>query len=302
MRAKRFREAKFNVALLLSSDNLRANGMGFIDFLYGTSVLNLGLVVTAIMVGGTFVALLLVNRFWNRELRRDHNDIAGFLIAVVGVVFAILVSSLAIIVLERKDHAEALVVQEAQALQSIQRETDLLAPEIRKVMRSHVLDYLGAILDGDWPEMREAKWPTASRTSADALWNDIVALPVTNFSEMLTAQNLRKQLEKLAEIRLDRSTIATSGVDPVVWSVVLLGSVATSPFRSHFRGQEFCHARHDDGSAIVHDRNGADHACGNRLALLRGRQRWARAPHRSASGSSGRLSKMSIGRNAAQKV
>lgn len=204
--------------------------MGFIDYLYGTSVLNLGLVLTAIVVGGTFASLLLINRYWSRELRRDHNDIAGFLIAVVGVVFAIMVSSLAIIVLERKDHAEALVLQEAQALQSMQRETDLLAPENRKVMRAHLLGYLNAIIDGDWPSMRQARWPTASRASAAALWSDIVELPVTNYSQMLTAQNLRKQLDKLADIRLDRSTIATSGVDPVVWSVVLLGSIATILF------------------------------------------------------------------------
>ena len=213
--------------------------MGFIDFLYGTSVLNLGLVLTAIVVGGTFASLILINRFWSRELRRDHNDIAGFLIAVVGVVFAIMVSSLAIIVLERKDHAEALVIQEAQALQSIQRETDLLAPESRKVMRAHLLGYLDAIIDGDWSSMRRAKWPTASRASADDLWSDIVSLPVTNFSQMLTAQNLRKQLDKLADIRLDRSTIATSGVDPVVWSVVLLGSVATILFAVIFGVRNF---------------------------------------------------------------
>lgn len=99
-----------------------------------------------------------------------------------------MVSSLAIIVLERKDHAEALVLQEAQALQSMQRETDLLAPENRKVMRAHLLGYLNAIIDGDWPSMRQARWQTASRASAAALWSDIVEHPVTNYSQMNALQ------------------------------------------------------------------------------------------------------------------
>ena len=204
--------------------------MAFVDFLYGTTVWKLGVVVTAIVVGGAIVTLVVVNRVWSQELRRDHNDIAGFLIAVVGVVFAILVSSLAVTVLMRQDRAQTLVVQEAQALESIVRETDLLAPDQRKIVRAHVKVYLDAAIDGDWPEMRRAQWPTAARDSANILWNDIVALPVTDFSQMLTAQNLRQQLDKLTEIRRDRSEIATTGVDRVVWAVVLLGSASTILF------------------------------------------------------------------------
>ena len=213
--------------------------MAFIDFLYGTSVLKLGVIVSAIVVGGTLATLLLVNRIWNKELRRDHNDIAGFLIAVVGVVFAILVSSLAIIVLTRQDRAQTLVVQEAQALESIERETDLLAGDRRETVRAHVRAYLDAVIDGDWPQMREAHWPTAARASADALWGDVVTLPVQNFSEMLTAQNLRQQLDKLAEVRRERSEIATTGVDRVVWAVVLLGSVSTILFAVLFGVRNF---------------------------------------------------------------
>lgn len=204
--------------------------MAFIDFLYGTTVWKLGLTVSAIVIGGTVAAVLIADRCWHRERRRDHNDIAGFLIAVVGVVFAVLISTLALTVLTRQDRAQALVLQEAEAVEAIDRETDFLKPPSRDEIRRDVRDYLGAVLDSEWPQMRRAQRPTAAEPAVNTLWRDVAALPVENFHQMLSAQSFRQRLDKLADIRRGRSEIATTGVDRVIWAVVLLGSAATIVF------------------------------------------------------------------------
>ena len=204
--------------------------MNFIDFLYGAAVWKMGAVISLIIVGSTILTLVVVNRFWDRELRRAHNDIAGFLIAVVGVVFAILVSSLAITVLTRQDHAEALVMQEAETLGAIYRDAGLLEPANRNALRSDLRAYLDAVIDREWPEMSRAEWPAAGDAGVSAMWADVARLPADTYATALRVTRLQSRIDTLTDIRRNRGELATTGVDRVVWGVVLFGSAATILF------------------------------------------------------------------------
>jgi hypothetical protein len=207
-----------------------SKALAFIDFLYGAPVWQMGIVVSILVVGGTVAVLFVVDRLWSKELRRTHNDIAGFLIAVVGIIFAILVSSLAITVMNRQDRAEALVVQEAEIVSALERESHALLPSYRQALQADIKTYLDAVVDQEWNEMSLAHWPTAGNAAVMSLWSTVTGMPVDNLQQMLTVQDLRGHLDKLTELRRERGQLATTGVDRVVWAVVLLGAAATIIF------------------------------------------------------------------------
>ncbi|MDP4022528.1 DUF4239 domain-containing protein [Methylobacterium sp. NEAU 140] len=213
--------------------------MGFVDFLYAAPVWQMGCIVSAIAIGGTTFSMFLIDRLWPKERRRLHNDIAGFLIAVVGIVYAILISSLAITVLARKDRAENLVYEEADRLAALEREVVVLPQDVRPAIRAEIGAYLDAVIDREWPQMHRAERPDAGEGALAALWRAVAALPMTNLAEMTGAQELRRHIDRLYEMRRGRSDLATSGVDPVVWTVVLLGSVATVVFAVMFGVENF---------------------------------------------------------------
>ena len=69
----------------------------------------------ALAVGG----LILVQRSVPFALRRQHNDVAGFIYAVLGVVYAVLLGLMVVAVWEAWDAAVATVDQEASELAEV---------------------------------------------------------------------------------------------------------------------------------------------------------------------------------------
>ena len=63
--------------------------------------------------------LELVQRLVPAEKRQEHNDVAGFLYAVVGVVYAVLLALLVIAVWEQYQKARKTVESEANAVAEI---------------------------------------------------------------------------------------------------------------------------------------------------------------------------------------
>jgi uncharacterized membrane protein YgaE (UPF0421/DUF939 family) len=63
--------------------------------------------------------LALVQRLVPTEVRQGHNDVAGFIYAVVGVIYAVLLALMVIAVWEDYEKARDTVEQEANALAEI---------------------------------------------------------------------------------------------------------------------------------------------------------------------------------------
>jgi hypothetical protein len=68
-----------------------------------------------IAVGG----LVVVQRLFSTERRRQHNDVAGFIYAVLGVSYAVLLGLMLIAVWEQWDTAKATATEEANEVAEI---------------------------------------------------------------------------------------------------------------------------------------------------------------------------------------
>jgi heme/copper-type cytochrome/quinol oxidase subunit 2 len=76
-----------------------------------------------LVVGGVCLASLigfeLVNRLVPAQSRQQHNDVAGFIYAALGVIYAVILALVVIAVWEEFQAADATVEQEANALAEI---------------------------------------------------------------------------------------------------------------------------------------------------------------------------------------
>lgn len=73
-----------------------------------------------------------IRRRWPALAVGEHNDVVGFIIAVVGVIYAVLLGFVIIVTWENFTSAESIVGQEASTLRSIYRESAALPPEVRE--------------------------------------------------------------------------------------------------------------------------------------------------------------------------
>jgi hypothetical protein len=194
------------------------------------------------VVGGTcFVALAgleVVQRLVPATSRQPHNDVAGFIYAALGVIYAVLLALVVISVWEEYQAASETVEQEANALAEIawlgNRLPEPEGTHIQELARS----YAEEVVHKEYPLMEQGEAPLMSQTQGTpAGWtiiDDIRASlqefqPRTQADVQLYAEGL-DQVQRLADARRMRLVAAEEGIPGVLWAVLIFGGVAAIGF------------------------------------------------------------------------
>jgi hypothetical protein len=202
----------------------------------------LTVVYGVLVVGGTCLVALagleLVQRLVPATSRQRHNDVAGFIYAALGVIYAVLLALVVIAVWEEYDAANETVEQEANAVAEIA----WLAHRLPEPEGSHIQElarsYAEEVIHQEWPLMEQGEAPAMTQTqgtpSGWTLIDEIRAnlqgfQPRTPADEQLYAEGL-DQVQRLADARRMRLVAAEEGIPGVLWSVLIFGGVAAIGF------------------------------------------------------------------------
>jgi Protein of unknown function (DUF4239) len=208
----------------------------------GRSSLTLTIVYGVLVVGGTcFVALAgleLVQRLVPATSRQPHNDVAGFIYAALGVIYAVLIALVVIAVWEKFQAASETVEQEANAVAEIfwlgNRLPEPEGSHIQELARS----YAEEVVHKEYPLMEQGEAPLMTQTQGTpAGWTLIDEIranlqdfqPQTLADEQLYAEGL-DQVQRLADARRMRLVAAEEGIPGVLWAVLIFGGVAAVSF------------------------------------------------------------------------
>jgi hypothetical protein len=188
-------------------------------------------VVTVVAVGG----LLLVQRLVPTERRKQHNDVAGFIYAVLGVSYAVLLGLMLIAVWEQWNAAEDVVSDEANELAGIFWFAHALPqPEgrhIQKLTRS----YAQVVVEEEWPAMEQGSSSPKAWDTLDELRETILGLdPPTDAQQVPYGQarynEMLVQLHGVGDARRERLLAASGGLPTILWVVLIGGGVITIAF------------------------------------------------------------------------
>jgi hypothetical protein len=188
---------------------------------------------SGILIVGGFVLLALfigylVAKFTSIEVRTAHNDRAGFILAVIGVIYAVLLAFVAIGVWERFQQAETRSYDEAGALATVYRDAGSFPGKGR--LRGALHDYVLSVIGDEWPRMHRGDHSDISNPILETADRDVRALPV---SSMRLANIQAQMLSAMDTALLDRQTrltVDSSGVNEIMWIVLIAGAVVTVAF------------------------------------------------------------------------
>jgi uncharacterized membrane protein YgaE (UPF0421/DUF939 family) len=99
--------------------------------------------------------LEVVQRLVPAEKRQEHNDVAGFLYAVIGVVYAVLLALLVIAVWEQFQGARETVESEANAVAEVAWLAHRLPEPERQQLQEDARSYAQEVVDNEWPLMEQ---------------------------------------------------------------------------------------------------------------------------------------------------
>jgi hypothetical protein len=172
-----------------------------------------------------------VQRLVPASLRQEHNDVAGFIYAVVGVTYAVLLALVVIAVWEEHEEAKATVREEANELADVfwlaHRLPDPEGPRIQELARS----YATVVAEEEWEAMARGGGSSAEAWALmDEMRLGVQGIEVRTPAEQVLFEQGLDRVNELADARRERMVEAQEGIPAVLWAVLVLGGAITIGF------------------------------------------------------------------------
>jgi hypothetical protein len=176
------------------------------------------------------VGLVLVQRLVPPDRREEQNNVAGFIFAVLGVAYAVLLAFVLIAVWEEYKTAQTTVESEANELAGVY----FLASELPESERTNVQDlartYARVVVEQEWPMMERGQ----TSPHADSLLRQLRLKllefdPHTKGEQVLYERGLT-QLHNAIDARRSRLLEVREGIPNLLWVVLVVGGVITVSF------------------------------------------------------------------------
>jgi Protein of unknown function (DUF4239) len=171
---------------------------------------------------------LFATRRWVRRLHsadHSHNDIVGFYLAAITVLYGITVGLVAVGTWETYSDVQNRVEREAAALGALYRDVGAFPEPIRSQMQADLRTYARQVIDVGWPMQRKGIVPNnASPVLSDFQASFMSFEPATERQKIVSAEAYRA-FNELTESRRARLNSINAELPGPVWAVVIAGAV-----------------------------------------------------------------------------
>lgn len=202
-----------------------------------TSLLGICIIGGAVLlsIGG----LLIVRKYIPAKKFKSHNDVAGFIFATLGVIYAVMLAFLVIVAWENFDQSDSNVVKEANSLASLYRDSEAFSPRFRIELRAALNTYVNSIIHDEWPLLAVGKSsPRTQQLSTDIYRLYASYKPQSEAEKIFLGESIRKRNEA-GELKRVRIHDAHTGIHPVLWFVLIAGGMITITFTFFFGTENF---------------------------------------------------------------
>jgi Protein of unknown function (DUF4239) len=194
-----------------------------------------GLLIVAVAILIAVGGLVLVQRLYSTDQRKQHNDVAGFIYAVLGVAYAVLLGLMLIAVWEKWDAAETLTTDEANELAGIFWWAHALPQPEGAHIQELVRSYAQVVVEEEWPLMAQGRSSPKAWATLDKLRGAILGLNPPKGTQQMGYDQMRyeemlEQLHDLGNARRERLLAAGQGLPTILWVVLILGGIITVCF------------------------------------------------------------------------
>lgn len=193
--------------------------------------------IVAFSVVLSVLGLLATRRLVKPSTLRQHHDVAGFLIAIVGLIYGVLQAFVVFVVWTQYQNASAAVENEANCATDIYHISYGFPAEQQTKIRTDIRQYVGDVVTYEWPSMQQGKPSPIAERSLDRLWYTFSTIDPTTPRENTLYQEGITRLNDLGNSRRERLLSLKNSVPDVMWFVLVFGGLATIAF-TYFFGAE----------------------------------------------------------------
>ncbi|MBV8637399.1 MAG: DUF4239 domain-containing protein [Candidatus Eremiobacteraeota bacterium] len=191
-------------------------------------------VLLAVAISACLVFVGTVQRYLHcRFSEQDfvkHNEVGGFIVALVGTLYAVVLGFLTVVTWQHFSDARQLVSQEASAAADTWHTAVGLPPTRRARIREDVLDYSKLMVDSEWARMRSGAFDRHGDVIVMDALSAAEAFAPSNWEQANAQSATVGQLVIVHDIRQRRLSDNSSGLSPFEWLVLAIGAFCVIGF------------------------------------------------------------------------
>lgn len=196
--------------------------------------------------------LLVLNRLWLPERRRNHNDVFAWQFNFLGTAYGVIISFMLLTAWTDFSAAELNADQESNAIVDLSRIADGLPTQQRDILQALAKEYVDVVLTKEWPEMDRANGSNAGRSVVDQLWRTLTQPSFVASAPSPIIDRALAQLSTMTEHRRIRQEQAAQHLPDMLWAILILGSVLTISYACLFGAESLSvHAFQVFGLALL---------------------------------------------------
>lgn len=191
-------------------------------------------IMIVLYVGISIAGLLIIRKLYPHYKCKLHNDIAGFIFATLGVIYAVLLAFIVVITWQDFDKAENITISEANCIAALYRDATPFPAEFRAELKSELTNYVKDIINEEWQMMAKGQRSAGAQKMQEELWILYSSFQPKNETQKIFFTESVKKLNLAAEMRRQRIIYASSGINPLLYFVLIAGSFITIAFTMLF--------------------------------------------------------------------
>jgi Protein of unknown function (DUF4239) len=176
----------------------------------------------------TLTFLLLMWRFWPSSQRREHNEIIGWQVSVLGTTYAVIMGFMLYAVWTDFNAAEMNADSEANALVNVYRLSEGLAPADRDQIHKFSREYADSMIYEEWPAMNKGNLSLHAHLIVQQLWAATMQAKPASLGEQTSWNHVLTELTEMTEYRRLRELQSKSKLPGILWIVLIAGGVLTT--------------------------------------------------------------------------
>jgi hypothetical protein len=161
---------------------------------------------------------------------RQHNELGGIVLGIVGGLFAVTLSFIIAIVWQEFDGTSQRVSAEAAAATDTWHVASGLPPDREREIRTLLLDYAATMVRDEWPAMRRGESSRHAETILTRMFESIAHYRPASAGESNVQAAVLQHLAELHDARHRRLDDNVSGVAPFEWAILFIGAAIVIGF------------------------------------------------------------------------
>jgi hypothetical protein len=210
-----------------------------VDWIYNNPTWLWGSILIALFTAASCGGLLVFHRLVHVKLRRAHNDLAGFTIAIISVLYAVLLAFIAIATWESFSRASDIVENESDYAGGMYLDTAGLPDAKGQEIRDALAKYVSVVIEQEWPVQREGRTPDQGWKPLRDLATAIATIHPQNSGEAVIEAELLRSWNQLYEARSARLSAVQGHIPSVIWYIVFFGAAITTAYTYLFGFENF---------------------------------------------------------------